>query len=1631
MPRGNESTTKFKADISQLKSAMQEAARQVRLANSEFKAATAGMDNWSKSADGLSAKTKQLNTTLDAQKKQLNSLEEQYKLTAEEQGENSRGAQELLIKINNQKAAIGKTESQLNRYNDKLEEMTSEADGAGDSAEDLAENIGKVETSARKSSDGFTVMKGALAGLVADGIRITIDAIKDLAKETLQVGAGFESSMSQVEAVSGASGKELEKLTDKAKEMGEKTKFSASQSAEAFNYMAMAGWKTEDMMGGIEGVMNLAAASGEDLATTSDIVTDALTAMGYSAKDSGKLADVMAAASSNANTNVSMMGETFKYAASVAGSYGYSMEDVAIATGLMANAGIKGTQSGTAMRSIMTRLSTDAGASSKQLGALGTLTKKLGVAFYDAKGEMRPFGDVIKDTRKAWKGLTKEEQANYGKKIAGQEALSGWLAMMNASEKDVNKLTKAVNNSSGAAEKMAKTMNDNVAGQFTLLKSQIEGKMIKVFEKVAPQLRKGIDQISKALEQVNWDSFSKGLGDFASKAINFFTYVISHGPQIISILKIIGTAWLAMFAFNKYAQIIGSLNSLITTFSSLSNVIDVAKTSQLGLNAAQLASPVGLVVTGVAALAAGMAYASKKYQDQIEKEYGLSEAQQKTIDEINKSTAAYEEMDKARKESNSKITAEYDHLEELKNEYNKLIDKNGQVKKKYKERADFIINELAKSMGIEKEEVQKLIDKNGKLGKSIDDLMLKKKAEALLNANDESYKQAVAQRNDALKKYQKALSTVEIEEKKYEKAKKASNDVMKKYQSMLLTNAEGAALYLNANTKIIDGADEAKYAFDEAKKTLKGAEKAYVGYNSTITNYEGLSSAAISGDVKKIEKAMTNLQNSFISAKDGTKTTLEQQVSDAKATYDALKKAIESKTPGITKAQVDQAKKMVDAAQKELDKATAKSEKAGKKTGEAHAKGIASTKAKNKKAGENTAKAAVDGEKSGGKNAKKTGSDQASNYAKGVNSKKEDAKKAGETLGKKANDGADSYKENAKQSGSYFAEGYSNGIGGWFNKIWDKGKALAKKAWEGLKKGQKEGSPSKLTYQSGVFFTQGYINGITSMQSSLVNVVRGLAKTAVKELTNSSSFNFEDDYSKSASSFAEAMGTKINYTIGKMTYQNEEMLKQFDDTIEDLNTKRDAALAKIESQSASKQAAIEKDRDKQLKTAEKNNTATQKALEAERDKKIKELEKKRDALQTKYNNISSKKEDKAKKAAAKKELDAVKSEISTTKTAYNKKITAANNELKKQQESIKKNAETLINANTAAAKKEQTAIENDYSALIKEENDQKEAYQKASSEMISEFTEAMNDYQTKAQELIDNTIGAVATKYQAKYDELIGKQDNLISKLKSAGDLFEISGAGVITVNDIKAQTQQIKDYTSKLATIKDKVSADLFDQIATYDMKEGSAFIDQLLSMSEADLKAYSDAYDEKMSLSESLSKNIYKSDIDKVGEEYKNALDEALKGLPEQLEELGMQCMQGFLDGLTTNTDYMSKYVKTYVQGMVNQFKEQLGIHSPSKVMAEIGGYTGEGFANGLKDSINYVKKSASSLIDATSASLSDVKSALGSARTGGSGVGGTSVVNNYNLVQNNTSPKSLSALETYQARRQQIALVKAFTQ
>lgn len=379
---------------------------------------------------------------------------------------------------------------------------------------------GKIVIETGLDTKGIETGLKKVSSIAKTGIATTVTAISGMstalagvAGYSIKVGSSFEAGMSKVQAVSGASNEQLQRLSDKAKEMGATTKFSATEAADAMNYMAMAGWKTEDMLNGIDGIMNLAAASGEDLATTSDIVTDALTAFGLTAQDSTHFADVLAAASSNANTNVSMMGETFKYVAPVAGSLGYSAEDCAVAIGLMANSGIKASQSGTALRSMFSRLA-------KPSKEVKEAMEKLNISLTDSHGNMKSLDTLMGDLRNSFSGLSESEKAEMASSLAGQEAMSGLLAIVNASDADFNKLKDAIYGADGASAKMAETMQDNLKGKITITKSTIEGLGIKIYEEIEDPMKEAaegttdsVEQISSALENGGIDAAVEKTGN--------------------------------------------------------------------------------------------------------------------------------------------------------------------------------------------------------------------------------------------------------------------------------------------------------------------------------------------------------------------------------------------------------------------------------------------------------------------------------------------------------------------------------------------------------------------------------------------------------------------------------------------------------------------------------------------------------------------------------------------------------------------------------------------------------------------------------------------------------------------------------------------------------------------------------------------------------------------------------------------------------------------------------------------------------------------------------------------------------------------------------------------------------------
>lgn len=1798
-----DSTTRMRVDLSELKKEFKDAQRQIQLVNSEFKAATAGMAKWAEDADGLSAKIEQLNGVLAAENVKLQSLEEQYKLVAQEQGENSRGAQELLIRINNQKAAIERTQAALAQYGERLENLQSESQKAAtateqlqskisdqqteldslkskytdlvleqgessDEAQQLSEEIKKLTRELRQneqsleqaaqaaddlggelddagddaegSAGGFTVLKGALADMVADGIREAVSALKDLATDAQEAYASFR-------AQTGASAEEMQQFKHEmddlyANNYGE----SLQDLGDKMAYIKQATGETDPskIRELTENAIALEDTFGSDFNETVRGVNNLMQHFGITTEEAF---DLFAKGSQEGldytdelGDNIAEYGGNFKQA-------GYSAEEY---FQLLKN----GTKGGAynldkvndSINEIKNRLAD---------GTIG-----------DTMAQIDEKTGKLKDGTGIWSEATETAFDSWQK---GEGKMKDVIDSIVSDISNCTDEQEALTMAATAFGTMGEDANLNVVKSLTTLGedfTDVKGKMEEVKNVKYDTVASSLETIKRGF---NINVVEPIMGPVRSSLTDLAQWFPEHIPEVVASLAAVGTA---MLVFNASAVI-------TKTTAAIGFLTGGIKA--LGLAIA--ANPWGAIVAGVAGVAAGIAAytaAQKEAKAQDDENIQATKELTQRQEELKE---ALEDSKKAREENNTSAEAQTkqadiyaERLEQLagveeksaaqkelmKDYVDKLNELMPDLNAQYDEEADKLnisTEAIKDNIQAQKELIlAKAAQKNLEgIAEDIAKLEIEQSDLAKQHADNELALQAAVEKTKEAKEayaqtgydvssvehknYLDALGDEGRKRTAYEETRKALEDNKKsledlndeynnteKYAQDKLDASEMeksiAAITEKMRKKgieipeaVAEGMQSGQYAIPEKVKGMKNlikfdelAKEAGLSGTQIPENLaKGISSNSISAEaaieslkqvaafdssetVKNATEAGIEIPESLrkgiasgkLSVDEAMKrlgdlTSLNEAVKNAgfegieipkelskgvlkgKVSVEEAQKRIEdavsfrslAQKNGVTgKNAIDafvrsilSGEMTVEEAGEKIAKAGTRGQKKGAKgsqtNGETsttdYATGVKSQKGKVEKASLDVAKAGTNAQKKGAGGSKSNGAasekdyiagqesqkgnveksskgitlasvtaarsgaagmtsaggETSKNYATGVQSKSGEAKKAGDTLAKEANDGANSHKDEAETSGGFFGQGFINGIASMVQSAFSKAYELARSAWNGLKKGQKEGSPSKLTYQSGVYFTQGYINGIASEKTALIATVKDMVKAAVTTMAGLTKFNFSKVAEKASNQFSTSLSKKLTYINDKIQYLNDQKTKELEKKLTTYETAQ--------------------------KTSQTNLNST--------TKKITSTKKSYDSAKKKYDTA---KENYAK--AQKKYKSATKatqkSNYSDQMKKYKKQMAA----YKKEMAADKKSIEVLKDKK---ALYEQQVKDN--KELVKDQKEFNEAYSTASAKMLSEFSDAMNEYQTKAQDLIDETINGIETKYQEKYDALIEKQNTLISKLKSAGDLFEVSSAGIMTINDIRAQTQSIKDYADKLQKIKDKVSSELFDQIAGYDIDQGGAFLDRLLAMSDADLKAYSDAYDEKMKVSEELAKKTYQKDFDNVAKEYQTALDAAFKDLPEKLEEIGKQVMSGFVDGLTADTDYMTSAVKTLVSGMVDQFRDLLQIHSPSKVMEKIGAFTGEGFGNGLYDTVKQVQKQAKQFLSDIATPFETFPASIGSAKTAiravNSGMipASTNVVNNYNLVQNNTSPKALSALETYQARRQQVSMVKAMTQ
>lgn len=887
---------------------------------------------------------------------------------------------------------------------------------------------------------GSITAKGMKAATVA--ITGTAAALGGVAAAAIKVGSDFESQMSRVKAISGATGEEFEQLKAQAMQLGADTSFSASQAAEGMENLAAAGFTTSEIMNAMPGLLNLAAASGEDLASSSDIAASTLRGFGLAASDAAHVADVLAANANRTNSSVADTGEAMKYIAPLARAAGLSLEETAAAIGIMANAGVNGSQAGTSLRGALSRLS-------KPTKDMSEAMDELGISFYDSNGKMKSLTEQVGMLRQATEGMTDEQKNNYLVTLYGQEALSGMLALINEGEGSLGELTNAYKNCDGAAQEAAETMQDNLSGALEQLGGSAQTLGLAFYNSVADNLKNAAKTATESINNIT-DSFNNGglneaiqtAGDeFANLAVE----AASHAPEMVDTAVDFIEAFASGIASNK-GRILGAAGEMAESMASglaellpsklqepvedaidavaeslsdgglkeaaetavdtLDNVVDavgnladkalppltkaldfagenldliaasataaftafkgykvvnettsilkkgvktwktasaavdayyaaqllamesgvatnatltagqavvgmftgkvnLATKAQTLWNVAMKANPIGLVISAVAALAAGLGV------------YALTQKEaESATDKANKKLAeqaeAIRETQAARQDEVAGIQTQFGYYQQLWDELQGIVDQNGKIKEGYEERAAFITSTLSEALGVEIETTDGVIQKYGELTQSIDQVIQKKKAEAILSAYEDDYTTAIKNQTQAAKEVSRTFDD-------YSEALRASEEATRKLEdataSMTTEQAAGSFEIM----RLQQAQMEADAELLEAEKAFDNAKTASNEYLTTISNYEAAMGAVESGS-ENAALSVLALANDMKRAGEASEEALKEQAESFLQSYDDMRAAAAEKGSGVTNEMVTQARIMWLMAQIEYEK---------------------------------------------------------------------------------------------------------------------------------------------------------------------------------------------------------------------------------------------------------------------------------------------------------------------------------------------------------------------------------------------------------------------------------------------------------------------------------------------------------------------------------------------------------------------------------------------------------------------------------------------------------------------------------------------------------------------------------------
>lgn len=1631
----DEVTTKYKLDISDFKKNITEANKAMKFSNAEFKAASAGMDDWRQSSEGLEAKLKQLNSALGAQKNKLESYQGQLRAVEAAQRENARRAEEAKEKYQQAAKQYGENSEEAKKYKTALNQIVKEEISNGKAADklrisvlnqqaaykntekeirgytqelkDLKDGSNQAEQATEKMKEGFTIVKGAIASFIADGIRVAIEGMKELALES-------EDTMSKFQASTGISADAMKKFKDEILDL----------------YKNDYGESVEDVA---ESMAKVKQVTGET--------------------DPSKIKEMTKYAINLRDTFGSDFDESIRGINNLMYQYGINAEQ---AFNLFA----KGSQEGLDYTNELGDNVAEYSGNFKQAGyTAGEYFQLLKNGTSNGAYNLDKVNDAINEaTNKLADGSIEKNLKIFSS--GTQKVFKEWQNG-GATQKDViDSVVKDINNCKN--EQDALTM---AATLFGTMGEDSNLDFIKSLTSVGDTF-KNVQGTMESVDQTRWDNTKAQLT------------VIGRSLKVDVLQPIVSAVVPALMTLGKWFTsntpvIVGSLIAIGTGFTvfnvatnitRLSEAFVMLKTTIKGLGLVMAATPVGWITAIAGATAGIVAYklATDKTTSAVDK---MRESHGKLNSELQKT-------DKEKK--NNIKTAEEEGIK-TQNLFERLKDLMGVEKKSaaHKQRIKQIVEELNGIMPDlnlhYQEEKDKLNQSYDSIQKNIDatkELMLVKATEKNMAATMENISKIEAE--------QAVLVEKNIQkEKEYKDAQEAALKAAEKAKGKGKYTEEGREAEKAAKKASLIGGEwhEVKEEIKENEKALKKyykeydnldnykiGEKAKADLGSLTEKYKkegmkiptAISDGIKSGetkpkkaaeqvanlmsfekavkkagiDGKKIPEAVTiAVANGSVKAKtavdkmqDGIK--FEKMVKDAGVNGKKIPEKIMAEVLNGKKKPEKAAKEVIRNANKESEK-EAKKSKAGKEKSSKESKDIKAGEGKVKKASKDATKAGNKAsEKEAGKN--KGGSIAGNKFAKDLGSKKGEAGKKAKSVAKEAN--SEMGKEDTYTTGINFVQGFINGMGSLLGgPIGMMAALVGGEALKALKDKLGEQSPSKETYQSGDFFDQGLANGIRDNRKGAIKTAGELGNGTVAALNKSLDEHSASKKTKKSGSYF-AQGLKLGITkAGKAAIK----------AAGKLGASSIKALAKAMSGEEKTIVSVMKDQISNVVKIAKNYTAGKfteageaagEAFSTAIERSMQTAQKKVAYLfeqqNQKYDKQLTNLENKKKNDKSIKKLDSLE-----------KKELAALKKSKKYKKASKKKRKNMVDDVEEKYKKKRKKLTKPYDDAIKDLKKKQKAFATASEETLSAFTEGMSEFASKAEQMVSDTINGITETYQAKWDELESLQESIITKLQSFGELFTVSSAGVMTINDIKQQTEDIKAYMGSLNNIKGKVSEELFEQIASYDVEQGKAFMDQLLSMSDEELKAYDNAYTEKMRLSEQLTKNMFQNDFAQIGKEYQSAIDKAFKDMKPKLEQLGKECMQGFISGLKGDTSFLSGEIKSITNSIINSFKGDLKIHSPSKVFENLGVFSIQGYVNGFVDKMAQLKKSMVKSIPIKeigkitgkipAASVEQVKGVKGSTE---------GKIINQTFNQYNNSPKPLNRFEVWRQTNNLLAYSKA---